>query len=507
MNNFTYKSQEEKDDLERILRKRRRKINRQQIVAGTILALVIGVLVWYIGRQVVYTEFDGYIHVDENKVRTPFDIYLDSMYVTTGDIVMPGDTLYSYYMMEILTEQANINTEPAIIGKHRDLAIRYNTIVHEMEVQKVKIGQLRNQIALENHNIQFGLSNNSHRMDLERQLAEAAAQLRAMQGELEMLGSMREETNPERRGLASFSHSDTQLQVYDQHPGSGDNTRRYRLATDSAIIINIQAPDRMVFFEKELILSSQHLDLEGNNLHVVAYIPPENIKNITYNSQVQIVVNNDVSFDAHVSVIGMRTEEIPEHLRSYFTKKNTALIANLALDEDQKIPFWTVSSGLPVTVRVKNMETWQSKAPSNYLWVETGHGITDESLEQYVGRKRRYSVLERAREQQIRDSIAAAQEAERQRQADAAKKFVIVTNSFQAEAGADLRVEELRQGGYPTADKVFALNKWLVFAARYADRDEAQNALNKLSSNREFRDAWILDTNESQKDTQNAISD
>lgn len=113
-----------------------------------------------------------------------------------GDIVLPGDTLYSYFMMDVMTEQANINTEPIIVARNRDLTIRYNSLLQEIAVQKVRIAELRKQISLENHNIQFGLSDNSHRMDLERMLSEALAMLKAMQAEAGMLGGMRPVNRP-----------------------------------------------------------------------------------------------------------------------------------------------------------------------------------------------------------------------------------------------------------------------------------------------------------------------
>lgn len=188
MKNFTYRSHDEKENIEEILRQRKRKVNRQQIVAATVLGVILIILGLYVGRKVVYSDFDGYIHVDANQIRTPFDIFLDSLYVETGDIVLPGDTLYSYFMMDVMTEQANINTEPIIVARNRDLTIRYNSLLQEIAVQKVRIAELRKQISLENHNIQFGLSDNSHRMDLERMLSEALAMLKAMQAEAGMLG-------------------------------------------------------------------------------------------------------------------------------------------------------------------------------------------------------------------------------------------------------------------------------------------------------------------------------
>ena len=136
MKNFTYRSHEEKENIEEILRQRKRKINRQQIVAGSVLGVIIAVIALYIGRQVYYTDFDGYIHVDANQIRTPFDIFLDSLYVETGDVVLPGDTLYSYYMMDMMVENANYNTEPAIVARNRDLTLRYNNILQQIQDRK-----------------------------------------------------------------------------------------------------------------------------------------------------------------------------------------------------------------------------------------------------------------------------------------------------------------------------------------------------------------------------------
>lgn len=88
MRNFTYRSEEEKENIEEILRQRKKKLNRQQLIAGAILGVILVILGLYMARQVYYTEFDGFIHVDANQVRTPFDIFLDSIYVETGDVIV-----------------------------------------------------------------------------------------------------------------------------------------------------------------------------------------------------------------------------------------------------------------------------------------------------------------------------------------------------------------------------------------------------------------------------------
>ncbi len=127
MRNFTYRSLEERENLEAILKRRKRKVNRQQIVAGIIAFVIATTFILYAAFHTYYTEYDGYVHVDANRIRTPFDIYLDSVYVKTGDVVAPGDTLYSYYIIDVLLEHSNPNTEPVIVGRNRDLTLRYQT--------------------------------------------------------------------------------------------------------------------------------------------------------------------------------------------------------------------------------------------------------------------------------------------------------------------------------------------------------------------------------------------
>lgn len=505
MKNFTYKSHEEKENIEEILRQRKRRINRQQIVAGTVLSIIIGILVLYFGRQVYYTEFDGYVHVDANQVRAPFDIFLDSMYVETGDIVLPGDTLYSYYMMEMMVRNADFTSEPDLVSKNRDLTIRYNNLLSQISVVRVRISELRKQISLENHNIQFGLSDNSHKMDLERQLNESLAQLKALQSEMGMLGGLKKSLGNGGKGLGGW-YSATEQQIYDNiRSGRLKDARCYRLATDSSLVVNVVAPDRMVFFEKELILTSQHIDLTDNNLHIVAYVPIDKIDRITYNSVAEIVVNEEISFYAHVSILGARTEEIPEHLRSYFTKKSTALIAHLEIDHGQHIPFWSVASGLPVTVRVKNIETWRKNAPSNYLWVDTGEGISQESIDEFVKRRRYRHVSEIAAEKVREDSIREAQRRNEQPESQnqvpiADSRYYLIQSVLNNRENAEYSARNLISDGFSETGILQRSGKWYVYFSRHHSLDEAKEQRKAISqASRKYRDAWILDTSKPEK--------
>lgn len=386
MKNFTYRSFDEKENIEAILKRRKRKINRQQILSALILAVILISVALYIGHHFYYTEVDGYVQVDANKVRTPFDIYLDSVYVHTGDFVTPGDTLYSYYMIDLLVDHTNPDEEPPMVAVSRNYRLQYDTRSQEIEVMKVRIEELRKQIKLEGHNIALGLSSNSHKMDLERELREAIAKLKALQGELAALRKTKEETRVVFNRNRSVNDSTLIPQIYDDARSA--HMRRaisYRLASDSSLITDVKAPVHMIFFKEEEIMSKQHLNLEANNLKIVAYVPVDKVSKINNNSKAEVVVNNDVRYNATVSVIGTRTEMIPENLRSYFSKKNTAVIAILTIDPGQRIPLWALASGLPVDVRVKNFHWFEEEEPKSvhhpdYYWFTTGEGVMMDSL-------------------------------------------------------------------------------------------------------------------------------
>ncbi|MDE6650439.1 MAG: hypothetical protein K2K45_10975, partial [Muribaculaceae bacterium] len=384
MKNFTYRSLDEKENIEEILKRRRRKINQQQIISVVIFMVILGSLALYIAHHVYYTVLDGYVHVDTNRVRTPFDIYLDSVYVKTGDLVTPGDTLYSYYMLDLLVNNVNPDEEPPMVAVSRNYRLQYETARQQIEVLKVKISELKKQIKTEDHNIALGLSSNSHKLDLERELSETEARLKALMAELTALKETRDETRVVfERKRASLDGS-LLPQIYDDARSA--QMRRavsYRLASDSSIITDVKAPTHMIFFKEEEVMTKQHLNLEANNLKVVAYVPVDKMSRINNNSRAEIVVNNQVSFKAHVSVLGTRTEMIPENLRSYFSKKNTAVIALFDIEPGQTIPLWAVASGMPVSVRIKNYSWFENEPDSlktkpDYLWFTTGKGVMTE---------------------------------------------------------------------------------------------------------------------------------
>lgn len=491
MKNFTYRSIDEKENLEAILRRRRRKLNRQQIISGFILATIAIVIFLYCGRKIYYTEYDGYIHLDVNCIRAPYNIYLENIYVSPGQIVHKGDTLFSYYVMDWLIMDVDPNNEPEIRARHRSLTLQYTSISQQISVLDVRIVELKKQIVTENHNIHFGLSDNAHKLDLERELLEAQAQKNALHNELVVLGKMMKETDSSN---PADMHNNRQLQIYETLGSNlSKENRRYYISKKNAFVINVHTPMHMVFFEKEDIISLQHLDLQANNLQVIAYIPIDKAHMINNNMSAEVIVNNKLSFSAHVKIKGVRSELIPEHLRSFFAKQNTALIAILEIDEGQTIPFWSATSGLPVKIRIENFRFGNDVTAQDEMQYEVRYGFTSSPFESNQNKDAiECTETVRKSEKTNKDTVVS--------KIGNVWRFHIITNVFQREENAVKRVGQLRDQGLSASAKMYRSGQWYVYSSAHNTIEEAREALNNLvRTTRGCNDSWILDTHKPEK--------
>lgn len=532
MRNFTYRSLDEKDNIEAVLRQRKKKINRQQIIAAIIIFIIVSLATMYAIDKSFYTEYDAYIHIEVNKVRAPYDIYLDSVYVKPGDIVHVGDTLYSYYVLNWLVLEINPNDEPSVLQNRRTLTIQYSDILQKIRVLEVRIAELKKQIALESHNISFGLSDNSHKMDLERELKESEALLAALRAQLGVVNGMKNDAEFGPRGPNRARKGGSQ--IYENPYSKSDAYDiRYNISNKDGFITDVMAPTGMIFFEKEGIIDMQHLDLKDNNLMIVAYVPVNLTSRIKDNMPAKIYVNDDLSFEAHVMMTGVRSEDIPENLRSYFAKANRALISLLNIDEGQIIPFWSATSGLPVKVKIRNLFPWEDEPEVHRTMLyEVGKGLilrdedgvsssadvvdTDSSMildSSNASRKTASSEKDtKAKEAEKQNASKETEKAKEAPKADKLKetpkaddapeylRYMSVLGVFSEKDRADLFVSQLMNDGVKCHLIKFA-QKWYVYysSAETAAKAYADTAKLRRSNPEKFEGIWILDTSKYNK--------
>ena len=392
MQSFSFKSDyDENRNIERIIKERNRSLAKQQIIFTILLVAVLILLGIYIFRKTVYTEFDGYVQTEYKDYRAMEDIYIFKQYTDIGDIVIPGDTLYSFVLINLFG-LGNMSSEPGVILNDRNARLQVNMAYAEADVLKVRIRELESQIAKEDNNIRFGLTDNSHKMDLQRQLAETREELNATMKKAGMYGNIRRESQSavHRFGQYSIEFANDQggldyilRQVYERN----SSAIRYEIAQDTAIVTKLWATPFSRVFKEEHILQLENVSLEHSNMQVVAYVPTHKMSRVNNNTKAEVIVNNDVKFNATVELLGARTEELPDELRNSLSHTYTSVMVVFSPDKDQVLPLWAAVDRIPVKVRIKNYDNGRRNDGSDY-WYITHDGLTEES-KYYLGMLRR----------------------------------------------------------------------------------------------------------------------
>jgi hypothetical protein len=158
------------------------------------------------------------------------------------------------------------------------------------------------------------------------------------------------------------------------------NLIRYSIAIDSGIVTKVHTPGLTLSLRGEPIMTTQSFNLEHNNLSVVAYVMPEDMKHINRNTQAEVIVNNDISFTASVLMLGTRTEELPTQLRSTLSQNHTAVIVVLGPDPNQIIPFWCLVKNIPVKIRINNFDKYENEK-KDYMMFNTTSGLILSTLD------------------------------------------------------------------------------------------------------------------------------
>lgn len=377
MREFSFSSEERQNDIESILKERKRKIATQQIVFTVILLAILIIIGLWIGKNILYTEFDGYINADLNTLRHADDIYVLEVNKNVGDFIAPGDTLLSYVYSNIFYSHESTDSEPTVVVQNRNMRVDYGLARQDLEVLKVRIKELKKQLETEDHNIRFGLSDNLKKMKIEQELAEAEEQYNAQRRKLGVLWNALDQTK--QAVQKTYNNNSGFLRVQDMRNVELMKELglvRYSIAVDSGIVTKVYVPELTLVLRGEPIISLQSFDLHRNNLSVVTYVMPREMKHINRKTQAEVIVNDDVSFTASVLMLGTRTEEIPGELRSTLSRDHTAVIVVMGVDTGQVIPFWTLVKNIPVRIRINNIESkMQEDEVTDYMMFHTTHGL------------------------------------------------------------------------------------------------------------------------------------
>lgn len=374
MKDFHFTTEQEQAEIEKILQQRKKKQTKQQTLFMAIFIFIIVIIVLYCVRRVVYTDFNGYVVVHNVRFRASEDIFVHDIYKHNGDLVKPGDTIYSYVSLDWFHEIGNINTESEIVVKSRDLKVQYGLAYQNLAVLRAKMQEIKRQIDLEDHNIRFGLSDNVHKLKLERDYKETEEELKALQRRLYVLQKAINESKEAVDRLDEVSAGFTIQNVRNKQKMKDLGLVHYAVAADSSLVTRNWISELSLVLRGEDIIETQSFDLEKDNVYVMAYVTPDRAKYINRGFKAKVIVNDDVEYTATVVSMGARTEPIPEAYRNNLSKDHIAAIAVLRIDPGQKIPFWSLVNGMPVLIRFNNKD-YEDVNPEEYLQLKSPKGL------------------------------------------------------------------------------------------------------------------------------------
>lgn len=390
MKNFHFTTEHKQAEIEQILWQRKKKIAKQQLFFLTLFIFIVFVVILYCIKKVLYTEFDGYVVVHNVRFRASEDIFVHDIYKHNGDLIKPGDTIYSYVSLGWFHEIGDINTESEVVVKSRDLKLQYGLAYQNLAVIKTRLQEIKRQIDLEDHNIRFGLSDNVHKLNLEREYKETEEELKSQQRKLYVLKNAIDESKNAVDRLESVTNNGFSIQdVRDKKKMKELGMVHYTIAADSSLVTKNWISELSLVLRGEDILETQSFDLEKDNVYVMAYVTPKRAKYLNRGFKATIIVNDDVEYTATVVSMGARTEEIPEAYRNNLSKDHIAAIAVLRIDDKQEIPFWSLVNGMPVIIRFDNRD-YKEVSPEEYLQLTTPRGLKiPEAVKNHLYNKKR----------------------------------------------------------------------------------------------------------------------
>ena len=356
MKDFRYDAPQKEAEIEYILKTRKQKIARQQAVFMALFVMAVLSVIYYWGYRQVYTELDGYIYADVNNVRASDDILLLTIFPELGQEVHPGDTLYSYLFLSGFLEPENISREPEIVTLHRQSFQKLEEMAGEADVLRSRIAVLKKNIECQERDIKLGIGDNAYLRSLENEYHEANAELVAKEKSVVVLRASVEQLF-RKKEMSEVENDSVQFQ--NLHVGIEERLKnkkyiRYALCNLSGFVTDINVANKTRIFKKDPIMSVQGKDVSESHVRIVAYVPFDKIQTVTRTTIATVIIGDKLKLRASVAVQGARTEELPLSLQSNFSRNNRVNISILTFLPGQNVPFWAISEGVPVKIRINN---------------------------------------------------------------------------------------------------------------------------------------------------------
>ncbi len=361
MNEFQHNNKPQEQEAVALLKSQNKRLARQQTVYAVLFFIVVVVLACYVFNRTVYATYDGYITLDDNKLRACDDLLILEMYKDVGESVKEGDTLYSYVLLSNILGQYDFNTLPSVVRETHDMELQAKLAREEIPVLRTKLAELRKQQKGESTDIFYGLTDNTRRNQLAAQIAETEEELRKQMNKVAIYANMKNSTwsfmaNRNGHGLGKIPRK-----ALNQFRNSG--TVHYCTTPKDAFVTDINVTERAIVFKQEQIMAIQHNDYEACHLGVIAYVPSDKVKYLESPADADVIINSDVIVKAKLTKVGLRVEEIPKYLQGNFAHDANAVVGYFTFNPYQHVPEWAMTKNLPVRIRINKLKAMSDPRP------------------------------------------------------------------------------------------------------------------------------------------------
>jgi hypothetical protein len=356
MNGFNYDTDPQQEDAREMLRYQKTKLAKQQLIFSCFFLFLLIIFGIYVLNRIIYEQYDGYIKIDQNHVRALDDIYVLRLHKKVGEHVNPGDTLYSYVLLNNIIGQYDVNHRPAVIKETADMKMQAQLAKQQIPVLTTKLHELQKQMNNESNDIFYGLTDNTAQNNLKAQIEETKTEIKKQIATVAIYNRAVGSTQQYMHG-SGYDRDRAGMPYSPEGKRYNGSLVMYACAPDSGIITDIKVPANSVLFKTEEVMSMQYSNFSIANLGVMVYVPSDKVDYISKASEVEVIVNRDITLKAHLKLLGLRVEDIPKHLLSNFSHDIDAVIAYLNFDKGQVVPYWVLNDNLPVRIRVNKLNS------------------------------------------------------------------------------------------------------------------------------------------------------
>lgn len=367
MNEFSFDTDTQERNAAELINYQKKRIATQQVIFSAIFLLLAVMLAFYVARKMIYMELDGYVTLDQNRVRAIDDLFVVSIDKSVGDRVKTGDTLYTYVLLRDLFSLSNPVNEPTTVQNSRSLRLQARLAGEEIPVLRTRKAELDKMIAQQASDVYFGLTDNYRLKQLEAERAEVEERLAAQEAKVRAYLETEHTISPVAGEMSKGAEGLGLALSIATHPFIS-SMLQYCCAPTEAVVTQVNVPTSMFVFRAEDILTLQHTDYNSCHLGIMAYATPEQVSSIDRNDIVTVIINSNVSLKAHLDMVGSRVEELPKHLVGAFSSAHEAIVLYFGFEPGQYIPDWVITDHMPVRIRLNRME--RSDFFSNMYYID-----------------------------------------------------------------------------------------------------------------------------------------